>query len=347
MSIATLGLTAGAVARELTQWSRRRVELGELTAMLVRAEPALEHAPERRQRLADVLAELADARVVELPSDRSYDHSARPPLPRFVRVQRAAATPQRRTGRDYAWRSELSWASALSFDARTLGDLRTVNAFLRDGGGERPIVPMRERSLELFGDEKRLDALLTTQVFAPERLTLGQLRCMEVHPPFVYQRIGAGPDALVIENHHTFVSFARALPPDGPVGVLIYGAGGHFKGSVTYAADLMPRPTRILYFGDIDPDGLDIPAYASRVATEHDLPAVQPAAALYRLLLDHGRPLPGGGAGRRVSVERSVAWLPDDLRGAAAGLLGDGQRLAQEWVGTELLASQRYVLAQL
>lgn len=347
MSAAELGLTAGAVARELAEWPRRRVDLGELTALLVRAEPWLQHAPERRERLADVLAELADADVVELPSERSYDRSVRPALPRFIRIERAAAAPRRLTGRDYAWRSELAWASELHFDERTLADMRAVNAFLRDGGGERPVVPMRERSLQLFGDEKRLDTLLPTQVFTPGRLTLEQLRCEEVHPPFVYERIGDGTAALVIENHHTFVSLARALPDDGPVGTLIYGAGAHFKGSVTYLADLAPGPERVLYFGDIDPDGLDIPAYASQVAVASGLPAVEPAAELYRLLLTCGRPTPNSAAARRRRLERLVGWLPSELRSEAAAVLDANRRLAQEWVGTEVLAASATALARL
>lgn len=347
MTAGDVGLTAGAIARELAGWPRGRVELADLSSLLMRAEPWLEHAPERRERLADVISELANARLVELPSERSYDRSARPALPRFVRVERAAPTSRRSAGRDYAWRSELAWASELSFDEQTLADLRAVNAFLRDGGGDRPVVPMRERSLHLFDDEKRLDALLPTQVFAPGRLTLEQLRCEDVHPPFVYQRIGPGSDALVIENHHTFVSFGRALPNDGSIGVLIYGAGAHFKGSVTYLAELYERPRRVLYFGDLDPDGLDIPAYATTVAIAHDLPPVEPAVPLYRLLLAHGRPVAGGTARRRASVQRLLAWLPHELRAAAAALLTDGHRIAQEWVGSELLASHRQALAQL
>lgn len=347
MSATALGVTASAIAAQLAAWPRRRVELPELSGLLLRAEPALAHAPERRDRLAEVLGQLVDAGVVELPSERSYDHSARPPLPRFVRVERSAQPPQRQPGLEYAWRSELAWATELSFDQQTLDELRAVNAFLRDGGAQRPVVPMRERSLQLFGDEKRLDSLLGTQVFAPGRLTLAQLRCEEVHPPFVYERVGPGADALVVENHHTYVSLARTLPSDGPVGTVIYGAGGHFKGSVTYLADLDARPRRVLYFGDLDVDGLDIPAYASNLAVGQGLPAVEPAAGLYRLLFDHGHPAVISPATRGLRSEQLVRWLPGELRDEAAALLRAKRRLAQEWVGAELLSVHSAVLSRL
>jgi hypothetical protein len=337
MSTGTLGVTAARLAQELDAWPRRQVKLAELQTLLVAAEPSLTHAPERRARLAEVLDELADTGVVELPTERSYDDSVKPSLPRFVRVQGLAPPPRRVSGAGVAWRPELAWAAELSVDEQMLSDLRAVNAFFRDRGRERPIVPLRERSLQLFGYEKRLEALMGGQLFFPGRFTLEQLRCEEVHPPFVYESIGHGPDVLVVENHHTFVSLCRALPHAGDIGVLVYGAGAHFKGSVTFLADLARPPRRVLYFGDLDIDGLDIAVYADSVAAAAGLPTIEPATLLYRLLLDHGRPVPVDNPPSRYRVRKLTAWLPRELRAAAAALLVDGQRLAQEWVGTELL----------
>jgi hypothetical protein len=340
MSTLELGVTAARMAGRLADWPRRRVELTELQTLLLAAEPALAHAPERRSRLAEVIDELVDAGVVQLPSERSYDRSARPALPRFVCVEGPARQPRRISGAGVAWRPELAWAAEVSFDEQTLSDMRAINAFLRDGGAERPIAPLRERSLQLFGHEKRLEALMGGQLFFEGRLTLAQLRCEEVHPPFVYERIGDGADVLVVENHHTFVSLCRALPPNGPAGIVVYGAGAHFKGSVTYLADLPTPPRRVLYFGDLDVDGLDIPVHANGVAAAAGLPAIEPAAVLYRLLLDHGTPISVENPPSSYRVRKLTVWLPEELRAAAAAVLDAGQRLAPEWVGTELLAER-------
>ncbi len=337
MSTKALGVTAGALARELASWPRRQVKLTELQALLVAAEPSLEHAPERRARLADVLDELVDASVLSLPGERSFDRSAKPALPRFVRLDRPAPPPRRRSGAEVAWRPELAWAGELSFDEHTLSELRTVNAFLRDGGASRPVVPLRERSLELFGDEKRLEALMGGQLFRDGRLTVDMLRCRAVHPPFVYRATGTGSDALVVENHHTYASLGALLPEDGPVGTLVYGAGGHFKASVTYLADLPTRPRRVLYFGDLDVEGLAIPIYANDVAVAAGLPTVEPAGALYRLLLRHGRRAAVDASPSQYRARKLCSWLPEELRAAAAALIVGGERLAQEAVGTELL----------
>lgn len=39
-----------------------------------------------------------------------------------------------------------------------------------------------------------------------------------------------------------------------------------------------------------------------------------------------------------AEAARRASWLPEDLRAPVSGLLEQGMRLAQEWVGTELLA---------
>ena len=124
----------------------------------------------------------------------------------------------------------------------------------------------------------------------------------------------------------------------GLVGVAAYGAGNHFTASVASATDL-PRPVdRIAYFGDVDAQGLAIPVRAGMVAATMGLPRIEPAGALYELLFVHGRPAVHGGASMgALDAENRVAWLPAHLRPAAARLLGEGKRLAQEWVCFELL----------
>ena len=66
------------------------------------------------------------------------------------------------------WRPELAAAAALASSAADFDVLERVDDFLRRGGGaRRPIVPHRERSVELFGHEKRLDALIRRTACSP------------------------------------------------------------------------------------------------------------------------------------------------------------------------------------
>ena len=74
------------------------------------------------------------------------------------------------------------------------------------------------------------------------------------------------------------------------------------------------------------------------VAAAMGLPWIEPAGALYELTFVRGRPaVHSGGPMDALAAENRVAWLPADPRSAAARLLGEGKRLAREWVGLELL----------
>src|SRR6266566_5040143 len=91
-----------------------------------------------------------------------------------------------------------------------IADVQTaISRFLRVRTAA-PIVPSRERSLELFDDEKRLEQLARTDWFGPDRLRLEQLRCEPVAPPFAWQPLGDadnrddGSVLLAVENHTTY-----------------------------------------------------------------------------------------------------------------------------------------------
>jgi hypothetical protein len=193
-------------------------------------------------------------------------------------------------------------------------------------------VPLRERSLLLLGNEKRLGELLTDpSLFGAGLLSLDLLRTYRTSPPFHEHALDAHrTDALIVENWDTFVALSEAYRGTG---MLLYGAGAHVTAALP---SLAGRPlTALRYFGDLDADGLAIAARADRVARTLGLGPAKPALDLYRLMLEHGHPQP-------AKVPRSVpglsAWLEDpDLVEAATSILNAGQRIAQECVGIELL----------
>jgi hypothetical protein len=266
---------------------RVRIGIEAYTAAFLVVEPALITSPERRTRLAAAIAELIEAGVIK-PS-RVVDRSELPPLPRFVvLLERAADPPVGREAAAYAWRPELAWAARLPLHRSEFDALRAIQAFLRDRGTDDLVIPTGERSLEVFGDEKRLDKLRRNRrLFAPARLSLEMLGAHLHAPPFAYRRVGAGPVALVLENVATYRSVLATIPPGSPVGLVIFGGGGSFSASVCYLAELAEEGpaaliTEIRYFGDLDRRGLEIPIAADSVAREAGLPAVRPAVRLCR-----------------------------------------------------------------
>ena len=253
--------------------------------------------------------------------------------------------PVGREAAGYAWRPELAWAARLPLRHSEFDALRAIQAFLRDRSADAPIVPTGERSLELFGDEKRLDVLRRNRrLFAAGRLSLGMLRARLFSPPFAYRRVGAGPVALVLENVATYRSVLATVPADSPVGLVIFGAGGNFSASVCYLAATRDRGAGV--FHSRDPllrrsrsTGVGIPIAADAAGAEARLPAVRPAAGLWAKLLRAGQ----RGAHPPVdahTADRLTCWLPLSVRAGAREVIVSGARLAQEAVGTTLLASE-------
>lgn len=225
-------------------------------------------------------------------------------------------------------------------------ELRRINAFFLNGGANRPCVPIKERSLEMFGFEKRFDALVGSVLFGVGRLSLEQLRCFFVTEPLGWQRGPAsqGP-LLVLENAATWDTFRRWNDAHPTFSAVVYGQGNCFVDRVPFLIEIFrelggPRP--VLYFGDLDASGLRIPARASREAQRLGLPPVEPYLDAYRALLSQAaRATP---ANEDDPIHREdVNWL-GPLAQEAWRILERNQRLAQEWVGWEYLVSKNDAL---
>ncbi len=236
----------------------------------------------------------------------------------------------------------MSWALSARLTLGQVAQLRVINGWLRDRGRDADVVPLRERSLEVLGHEKALDAMLMTTVFGPTRLTLDHLRTFRTHPPLPVTRVGNGPVLLVVENDNTFHSISTVLRDDpGTVGYVAWGAGGAFEASVRSAGDL-PGIERVRYFGDIDMAGLRIPRNAADTAGRESLPPVTPAVELYEALLatsvrQHGQsPVP------TESADALSAWLGEPhLVGEVRELLIAGVRVPQEALSLTALTAHR------
>lgn len=172
----------------LAAWPRRRIQLDELWKVLDEVDPATRTDSRRRRVLDGLIAELAAAGEVKLPGAGSYDHTETPALPRFLGL-RQEAVPPRTPRRPIVWHPSLSWVPAARLAPAQLEWLELVNDWLQ--ANRDPLVaPSRERSVEIFGDEKALDRLIGTILFAPDRLSLELLRCRRVVPGCTVNRSG-------------------------------------------------------------------------------------------------------------------------------------------------------------
>lgn len=242
---------------------------------------------------------------------------------------------------------EFDWVSAMGFvrEARlavSFAELACLDDFIRKAAGERAVVPIKERSLQIFGDEKRLDALSASALFRPGRLDMARdLRCEAIGVPLAWKRgpaAAAAQPVLVIENAATWHSFCRWNAEQSLFSAIVYGDGNRFADGVRYVSDLFgelggSRPVQ--YFGDLDPQGVLIPQEASSRAKCLGLPPIEPHLWSYRHLLQIGRGREQDWEGEPPS-DSLCDWLMDCAE-PARSLFAARERLAQEHVGWEFL----------
>jgi hypothetical protein len=343
----TRGLTA-----TITGHRTRRIDLPTLREWAHDIDPTLTGDPSSRQRLLTALTTLQAEGAVTFPSPTNrtaWDRRAHPPLPAWITRTPTPQPPVQKIAEPRVWPHTLAAAAKLATRPNELALLTTIATWLRDH--PTPIVvPVEERSLQLFNDEKALSKLATTRLFTTGALTLALLACHPTPLPLASTYIpGTGPTTLlIVENNATYFSFiytARTLPSTTRASLHIaWGSGGQITASIASATVLDPPPTTIRYFGDLDPAGLHIPANAHTTATEHQLPPVQPATDLYQWLLDHGIPRPGPAATTTRLPPPVVDWLTEPLRDPVQRLIAAGHRIPQETLGLEVLLTNPQLL---
>lgn len=317
---------------------RRRMPLEQLWEAFHEAFPHLRGHPEARRRLRKLIDELAGTERCRLPrTSKLYDRLQDPPLPLWVEWPREdkERSPRERSA-EVAWHPRLAFVPSLvGLSDAELEAARRIQEFLAEAG-ERPWLTVRERSLRLFGDDKRLEELAKGRLFGPDRLDLEHLRCRPVHLPVVYRELGHGDEALIIENKDTFHSACRAAEDLGPRCLfrwIVFGAGHAINRSIHSLLDWPRRPRRIFYFGDLDARGLEIAIQLAETAAPLRLPPMECAGWLYEALVASARTLDLDLRGRRCTtaqIEDLAGWLPPSIRSEVSDLLERGGRWPQE-----------------
>lgn len=242
---------------------------------------------------------------------------------------------------------EFAWEPALAFlrEARvniSFDELFRLNEFIKNADGDCELVPIKERSLQIFGDEKRLDMLLGSALFRDLRLNEKRdLRCEVIGVPLAWKRgpaRAAQQPLIVVENAATWHSYCRWNADRELFSAVVYGDGNRFADGIRYMADIFAElggQRRVLYFGDLDPQGLVIPQEASTRALATGLPAAEPHLWSYRALLalGEGRSQPWDGEPPSSTL---CDWL-DHCAEPARLLFAGSRRLAQEYIGWDYL----------
>lgn len=320
----------------LATQTRRRVDFDLLAQAADEGDSSLPTSPLRRRILAGAAQELATCGTVRLPADggRGWDHSAHPPLPRWVEQLVPRRARASRPG-PRAWVEALAFAARLAPSRADEELLAPINTFLRDRPDAEP-VPIAERSYELYGDEKHLARISSHRLVTTGLLSMpDHLRAFPSPAPLAMFELGPAPWMLIVENSAAFTSLRRILnswPRRQEVGWLAYGGGDHLVASLTTCLETFKERQHpvddLLLYTDLDLDGLECAQLAFERGRETGLPPLRPAAGLYQQLLTRNpRTVPGGSSDR---IRAATSWLPEPLATDTADLLLRGNVMRQE-----------------
>lgn len=337
----------------LSATRRTRISREMLWVAYARAFPNRPQGPEERLWFSRALSTLAEQGVLRLPAigGHGWDRSAVPPIPLFVRLNGPAAAKPDRSWQSFPWHPQLAWVADVSRLAQDqLAFLRRVHeGLVRDQFADA--APMKYRSLQLTGSEKRLEKLSRSELFRPGRLTLELLGYFVETLPLAWESVSDKPRIIVFENAGPFAVARMVLQemPDPPYGMVGFGGGAGFSASVRHLATIR-RPVEVIrYVGDIDVEGLTIPQEACRAATTAGLPSVEPAVEIHEAMFASAAGLGfpcGWPHGKKVSMDKSgaaIQFLVQPHRDRAIQILRQGHRIPEEVLGPQELRKAWYM----
>lgn len=322
----------------LTTSPRKRVELAQLKQLYFELFPEVRNHPERGAMLLQELQALADSGAIALPARASWEKVGHPALPRWVTLVRERNALPLEDFSKVPWVPELGFWPELK--PAQLASAKLINDYLlrRRGGVVR--VPVKERSLEIFGDEKRLDAMRVGTMLFGGRLSLEVLGAFIVPLPLPYRAaLAPGQPVLVVENHNSYWSFGEWNQRALRYSAVVYGAGEAFRSTGAALGQVLREVdgTSALYLGDLDPKGIGIPLDFNRCAAA-DEPKVAPALEGYEWLLAHGVQRERSECAI-LSPQPALEWLGERVGQELANVWQAGRWIPQEALGFEQLGA--------
>lgn len=144
-----------------------------------------------------------------------------------------------------------------------------IDRYFRQMEKSTTSISINERSFAIFRDEKFLASSKGRSLLQRLGLSLDDFNCFITYEPFFYYQANSLKDdtgILIVENKDTFFSLKILLQEgiclwDGQtINLLIYGEGRKILRSFSFLEELYPQLPKVkcFYFGDLDPEGIQI-----------------------------------------------------------------------------------------
>ena len=324
--------------------NRNRIKLSDIWVAFRITYSDLPDGPQRRVWLLTVLEDLAGIGKIKLPvrHGKLWDRTSQIALPALIDLPAAVEKGETSNWKNFPWHPRLQWVLKNRYiSPADFEFLQRVNQGLVEGWFEEKEA-FKYRSLQLTGDEKRLERLCKGTLFGPERLSLEVLGCEKEILPMVVATISAEPTMLLFENAAPFMLARRVLSEIGPsrIGCIGYGGGTQLIKSIGYFSMIDPCVRQIFYIGDLDGEGLQIGADLRRKS--NDVP-VRPATIFHVAMFESAASL-NSPEGWRIKDDH-LRQVPDSvfefldfrIRDRARQMVRDGRRIPEEVISHSLM----------
>jgi hypothetical protein len=315
---------------------RRQTDAAAVFNALSERMPRLRNVPDRWELFVELLiaAESEDLIVLPARNGDGWNQHLVPARPKWVRLPPLQTPRDDFDHRAFPWNPRLSFLAEQSRLPKGVREAAlSVQRFLARGEWAPIFVPIKERSYDIFEDEKRLEGLQhSTILFGANKLSLEHLRCYVVPQTPVAERFPDGKGIIVLENEATFDSFCRLSRHQAGYALVVYGRGNEIQKCAAYLRREAEKHgvDHVTYFGDVDRRGLEIPAQLSGDPTLGV--SLTPYVAGYEAILQTEASAP-------ETLPACCRWLPPQLASRAATVLAENRRRAQEAFGWEKIAA--------
>lgn len=317
---------------------RMRIQLSpSLWEAFTRTFPGETTGGRSREILAKVI-DLLGQKGFSLPSQRSkhlFDRNGTPHLPAWIQRPRQESV-QTLAPSQHIWATELSFL-ANATNLKNMHLWLDLDAWLKKMRNRHlDPIPMRERSFEIFGDEKALDSLVKSRPFVNGQISIETLGCFHVYEPLA---MASGPSealgkpCLVVENAATYYTLAKWNKKTGKYSCIAYGGGGRFEKMWEGLLPLQKEFAfdKVSYFGDLDAAGLNIPFRASRLLKSKTGIPLQLDTDLFLLAIQAAANTTLPQAPKKRKTEEGLwDWIPAPIRESLHKIIQDGYRIPQE-----------------
>ncbi|MCD9508985.1 hypothetical protein [Photobacterium phosphoreum] len=349
----------------LSESPQAKVTMVKLRKLSRELYPHIDRA-ERDDLLLYALEELASLQWIRIPRPRTpkawvkgdklpcwVDYCDKARIKQTANKEHNPSNEASKRGSLQAVRSRTPWCGkmmkigpSLPLSQETLRKAVLVNEYMRNRPLEPVPLPVNERSLQLFGYEKTLKNIHKMGMFGGG-ISLQDLDCYRVSEPLQGVR---WPDKainapiLIVENSTTFYSAWMENNRSPVYSAIVFGRGKMLKG-IELATDSLEEIRQesanrshaiqlpeLHYFGDLDPEGVEIPIGINRVRKKHGLEPLYPALILYQRLLTFPEQDPVHDWPKGLVRSDLIDWLGEPIATNVLDAFDRQRRWAQEWI---------------